>query len=91
MTGKLLTVLAVAISLVMMVFTIKAIAEDTLRITKEDLKIKLGNLDLIILDLRHRTQWNATRFKIPTAVWEDPDAFVFWANKYPKDKILVLY
>ena len=91
MAGKLLTILAVAISLVIMVFTTRAVAEDIPRMTKEDLKIRLNDPDVIILDLRFRTQWNAHNFKIPRAVWEDANAVEFWADKYPKDKTLVLY
>jgi hypothetical protein len=91
MAGKLLTILAVAISLVIMVFTTRAVAEDIPRMTKEDLKLKLGNLDVIILDLRSRKQWHAAKFKIPRAVWEDSYGLAFWAKKYPKDKTLVLY
>ena len=91
MKGKFLTVWAVALSLVMVIFTIKAIAEEIPRIKKEDLQAMLGNPDLIILDVRHGSEWMASQFKIAGAVWEDARGVEFWAYKYPKDKILVLY
>jgi rhodanese-related sulfurtransferase len=64
---------------------------DTPRMTKEELKAMLGNPNLIIVDVRQRIDWADSDLKIKGAVREDPLAVDSWANKYPKDKTLVLY
>ena len=69
-----------------------AIAEKNVpRMTKEELKKLLGNSDVIIIDVRMAKDWGASKTKIKGAVWEDPDNLKSWADKYPKDKTLVLY
>lgn len=61
------------------------------RMTKEELKAKLGASELVILDVRAGQDWEAGEGKIAGAVREDPEAFDQWAAKYPKEKTLVLY
>lgn len=64
------------------------------RMTKEKLNSLLGNsdLDVIILDVRLGKEWYNSKWKIKGAVREDPEKDVkAWADKYPKDKTLVLY
>ena len=61
------------------------------RITKEDLKAMLGNPDWVIIDVRYGKDWTNSNLKIKGALREDPGAVDSWANKYPKDKTLVLY
>jgi rhodanese-related sulfurtransferase len=60
-------------------------------ITAEDLKAKLGDHDLTILDVRRDAHWNASDRKIVGAVREDPEAVQSWAGKYAHDRTLVLY
>ncbi len=60
-------------------------------ITKEELKSMLDDPDVVILDVRGAKQWEASGRKIKGAVWEDPKNVESWADKYPKDKTLVLY
>ncbi len=64
---------------------------DAPRMTKEELRSLLGNPDVVILDVRVGPEWQATKEKIQGAVREDPEALKNWADKYPKDKTLVLY
>jgi len=64
---------------------------DIPRITKEELKSMLGNPDVIILDIRSEDQWQAANEKIVRAIHEDPEEYESWANKYPKEKTLILY
>ena len=51
----------------------------------------LGNPDLIILDVRSGMDWTDSDLKIKGAIREEPDDIKSWANKYPKNKTLVLY
>ncbi len=64
-----------------------------LRMTREELKasLLLGNPDLMILDVRVAQEWKGSNEKIQGAIREDPERVKTWADKYPKDKTLVLY
>jgi rhodanese-related sulfurtransferase len=64
---------------------------DIPRMSKDDLKAMLGSPDLVIIDVRLEGDWNKSDSKIMGAIREDPDHVESWANKYPKDKVLVLY
>jgi hypothetical protein len=60
-------------------------------ITAEDLKAKLGDTGITILDVRRWADWNASDRKIVGALREDPESVEAWAGKYAKEKTLVLY
>lgn len=68
-----------------------ASAADVPKLTVEELKAMLGSPDLIILDVRLERDWKASPSKIPGAVWEDFMEVEKWAERYPKDKTIVLY
>jgi hypothetical protein len=68
-----------------------AIAAEVPRMTKEELKSKLDNPDVVIVDVRVGKDWKGSEFKIKGAVRGNPAEFSSWAEKYPKDKTLVLY
>ncbi len=72
-------------------FTTFALSANAPRMTKEELKGLLGNSDLIIVDVRHGSDWTGNDLKIKSAVREDPENMESWANKYSKDKTVVLY
>lgn len=59
--------------------------------TKEELKPLIGNPDVVVLDVRLGKDWKSSEFKIKDAQHANPKEFKSWANKYPKDKKLVLY
>ena len=71
--------------------TMLAKSTDVPRMRKEELKAMLGDPDLVIIDVRYGMDWTGSDLKIRGAVREDPLAVDSWANKYPKDKTLVLY
>ena len=68
-----------------------ATAADIPRMTKEDLKAKLGTPHLVIVDLRVGTDWKASEMKIKGAVRGDPQNIESWAKQYPEDTTFVLY
>jgi len=72
-------------------FITSALSADAPRMTKDELKAMLGNPDLIILDVRSGMDWTDSDLKIKGAIREEPDDIKSWANKYPKNKTLVLY
>jgi hypothetical protein len=67
-------------------------AADAPRMSKEDLKSKLGDPEVIILDVRASGDWDSSSTKIQGAIREDPNKSAkSWADKYSKDKTIVLY
>jgi rhodanese-related sulfurtransferase len=85
-----------AMVLIIFVFTMGffatlAMSEDVPRMTKEELKTMMDNPDLSIIDVRYGKDWTGSDIKIKGAVRENPDDVKSWADKYGKDKILVLY
>lgn len=68
-----------------------AMAQEAPRIAKEDLRARLGDPDLIVLDVRTEGDWQASGRKIRGAIRENPSRFEAWADKYSKEKTLVLY
>ena len=64
---------------------------DIPRITIEELREKLADPEVIIIDVRPEQQWNSAKMKIAGAIHEDPAAIESWAGNYPKDKTIVLY
>lgn len=61
------------------------------KISKEELNAMLDNPDLVIIDVRRERDWKSSSLKIRGAVWEDFLEVETWAQKYPKNKIIVLY
>ncbi len=72
-------------------YVTSAMAADAPRMTKDELKALLGNPDLVTLGCALWQGLEASDLKIKGAVREEPDDIESWANKYSKDKILVLY
>jgi hypothetical protein len=91
MLSKILTILMVIVAMGCAATGKTSVTGKAPRMTKEQLKGKLGDPSLAILDVRSGRDWNAGVEKIPGAVREDPMAYDQWAAKYPKEKTLVLY
>ena len=92
MKKNLLSVLAGSIGLTLLaVWTASSVAVDVPRMTTAELKGRLGDPDVIIIDVRTSRDWKASEYKIQGAVREDAIDFDNWANKYPKAKTVVLY
>ena len=83
--------LMIFIFLMVGVFTTSVLSEDAPKMAQEELKGLLGNPDLIIVDVRFGRDWTGSGLKIKGAVREDLENIESWANKYAKDKTLVLY
>jgi len=61
------------------------------RITKAELKQKLGDPAVSIIDVRYSTNWKKSDRLIAGAVREEPMEVGAWIHKYPKDQMIVLY
>jgi rhodanese-related sulfurtransferase len=92
MKKKMIRIVLVAVYVAMAIIVKQsATAAEIPRMTKEELKAKLGTSDLLIVDIRVGTDWKASEMKIKGAVRGDPQNIETWAKKYPKDTTFVLY
>ena len=66
-------------------------AAGPLRITKEELKQRLGNPGIVIVDVRGGSDWAGSKRKIAGAVREDANDVGEWEKRYAKDKPMILY
>ncbi len=91
MIAKRLWALAVSLLMAGVFVTAALAASDVKVMTKEELKTKLGNPDLVVVDVRTGKDWKASELKIKGAVRakaKDPSDL---AKKFGKDKTLVFY
>jgi rhodanese-related sulfurtransferase len=92
MKKKMIRIVLVAVyAAIAIIVNQPATAADIPRMTKEDLKAKLGTPHLIIVDVRVGTDWKASEMKIKGAVRGDPQYIESWVKKYPEDTTFVLY
>ncbi len=61
------------------------------RMSAEELKTRLNDADLVVIDVRRNEDLVTSKAKVKGAVREDGDKVSDWAAKYAKNKTLVLY
>jgi rhodanese-related sulfurtransferase len=83
------TTFITGILLVAMSFT--ASAASVPRISTDELKLKLGAADLVVLDVRGNWDWVKSEEQIPGSDRVAPGGASQWAANYPKEKTIVLY
>jgi len=66
-------------------------ANDVPRISKDEMKSKLGSPDVVLLDVRAKHDWERSDEKITGAIRMDPQTVDNWADTLPKDKEIILY
>lgn len=66
-------------------------AKDVPRMSIDNLKSRLGDASLVVIDVRQPSDWDKSDLKIKGALREDPQNVSAWASKYSKDKTLVFY
>jgi hypothetical protein len=66
-------------------------AQDVPRISKDELKAKLGSPNMILIDVRAESDWENSDGKITSAIRMDPAAVDTWAATLPKGKEIILY
>ncbi|CAB5107148.1 hypothetical protein D3OALGA1CA_1797 [Olavius algarvensis associated proteobacterium Delta 3] len=67
------------------------VAGNTLMMSVEDLKDRIGDPDTMVLDVRTGSDWSASNRKIKGALRFDPNKFSSWAGILPKGKTIVFY
>ena len=66
-------------------------AADAPKISKDGLKSRMGDPNVVIIDVRAEGDWKPSAKKIKGAVRESPANVEAWMNDYSKDKTMVLY
>ena len=68
-----------------------AASTDAPRMSKEELRNRLGDKDIVVIDVRTGYDWDKSNSRIRGAVREDPQDVATWAKKYTRAKTIVLY
>jgi predicted sulfurtransferase len=71
--------------------TTAALAAEVPRMQKDELKARLDNPEVVVIDVRSYTDWLLSGEKIKGAARENYRDFEGWYAKYPKEKTIVLY
>ena len=66
-------------------------ADSVPRISTDELKSRLSDADLAVLDVRTDWDWNQSAEKIAGAKHVNSASVEEWAGSYPKGRTLVLY
>ena len=94
MNGRnIVVVLLVGVSLALLGPGLQgSLAKDSVgKITKEELKAKLNDPNVVIVDVRLGKDWKASESKITGAVRVEPPDVLSLVDKYPKETMLVFY
>ena len=86
-----ISLLAAAGVLGLIIGSMVALAGDAPRMDVEELKSRLGQADLVIIDVRSSRDWNSSASKIKGARRKIPFDAQSWAKDLDKSKTYVLY
>ena len=85
----LYTIIATTVLLLVMSLTVGAASVPL--ISTDELKSRLGDADLVVLDVRGSWDLVKSDNKIAGSERVEPGAAKQWAKNYPKEKMIVLY
>lgn len=93
MAGRLFNTAFLAIFAIVLIGASIGTSQQTVvpLMSKEELKEKMDGPDIAVLDVRAEKDWLISDSKIKKSIREDPWKVEAWENKYPKDKLIVLY
>ena len=82
-----------ALLLLFLIFSagVTVFALDVPRMSAGELNSRLGDSDVVVLDVRGSWDWGPAESKIAGAERVDPRAVGQWLDRYPKEKTIVLY
>ena len=75
----------------LLAMSLTASAASVPRMSTDELKSKLGDADLVVLDARGNWDWVKSEEQIPGSDRVSPGGASQWAANYPKEKTIVLY
>jgi hypothetical protein len=92
MINRPVWLLAVSLVMASLIAPVVAIAQDSVsRMTKEELKARLDDASLVIVDARSSRDWDTSDRKIKGAVRVEPRDASKLPENYSKDQTLVFY
>ncbi len=91
MTKQPLWILAMSLVIASLIVPVAMAQDNVSRMTTEELNGRLGEPDLVVVDVRARGDWDQSGRKIKGAVRVEPRDAGFLPDKYGKDKTLVFY
>ena len=68
-----------------------AIADGVPKMTVDDLKSRIDNGDVAVLDVRSDRDWSTAETRITGSARVDPDEISQWAKNLPEGQAIVLY
>lgn len=89
MLNKLYVIIATVGLVVIMSLTASAATVSLM--STDELNARLGEADLVILDVRSEGHWGQSSHKVPGSERVEFWNVAQWANNYPKEKPIVLY
>ena len=84
-------IIALMVGILLCRTAVSAASIEVPRISIERTKQMFANPDVVIIDVRTAKTWWRSPSKIENAVREELGSLGRWAQKYPKDKILIFY
>ena len=93
MRNRITVVLVGAVALAMLCVFAQTVAADEkiVRMAMDELKARIDDPDVVIVDARINRDWNASKHKIKGAVRIDPKGSDSWLDAFPKTSLLVFY
>ena len=88
---KWVSLAALGILVVFISCTTMQRAQNVPRISKDELKAKLGSSGMVLIDVRTESDWEKSDEKIAGALRIDPENVDVWAANLPKGKEIILY
>ncbi len=82
---------AVVTTVLLLAVAFAASAAPVPRISTDELKLRLGEDSVLVLDVRANRDWLGSSHKIVGAERVDPGKINLWANNYSGGKTIVLY
>ncbi len=91
MTHRLFWIQAISLVIASLIAPAAMAQDNVSRMTKEELKARLGDEALVVVDVRTKSDWDHSERKIKGAVRVEPRDAGVLPDKYGKDKTLVFY
>jgi rhodanese-related sulfurtransferase len=91
MRKRAIPLYAVVLLTCLMATSFVAFADTVPRMTVDQLKLRLGAEDVVILDVRSGRDWDAAKTLISGAVRVRPNEVSQWAESVSKEKSIILY
>ena len=91
MRNKCLVLYAIFTTVLLLTMSLTVSAASVPLMSADELKSRLGDADLVVLDVRAGRDWSGSGKKVAGSERVKPRGVDQWIINYPKDKEIVLY